>query len=214
MFLARLKRSWRALNDVQTILWLSSLLGDSWTRALIASAMSLLYAALEGLSGAPARIIVLRAVEVSVVCWFLLWIASWILAKWRMRMRLPPSKEFQIAQDLEALRLAHDTRRDIAELRDLLKEGMALHQFLIRRGPETRRMPTGPTGPATVPVVPYNGFEGDEWSGRVWAKLKTMRPDEMERHFMSCSENEQPARLGCYIVRLQEILTALWRRES
>jgi hypothetical protein len=71
----------------------------------------------------------------------------------------------------------------------------------------------GHTGPATVPVEPYDGFKIDKWSGRVFATLKRMKPPALAKYFMSCDLSMPPLqRLECWLERLERIMTQVQRK--
>jgi hypothetical protein len=126
-----------------------------------------------------------------------------------------------------ALARAHDREqalRDISELDALLTTGRGIHMAQLKsqlKAAEleaTRRLHAlraGSTAPLAVPVEPYPGQEGDEWSGSVLFKLKTMTPPALAEYFQACVAAERDdafKRMSCYLERLETIIAELRKR--
>ena len=97
---------------------------------------------------------------------------------------------------------------NIKDLERLLAEGRSIK-------PSTERMWSGgDVSPAMPPGrIQYDGFEGDEWSGRVLVKLKAMNEKALEQYFQGCVDvRDARDRLTCWIERLTRILSELRNR--
>lgn len=118
--------------------------------------------------------------------------------------------EAQIERSVRLAASRDQAQQEFADLDVLRHEGWALRDNYRAR---KERRPSGPTAPATVPVHPYDGFEIDEWSGRVLARLKRVKPPALTDFFMGCDLSlPPPERLACWLERLEQIMAQVQRK--
>jgi hypothetical protein len=135
-----------------------------------------------------------------------------LLFGWPMMIRWPTLRRHDRREKAERALATEDAQErltwNIKDLDRLLAEGRSIN-------PSMEKMWTGgDVSPAMPPSrVRYEGFEGDEWSGRVLVKLKAMNEKAMEQYLQGCVDvRDARDRLTCWIERLTRILSELRNR--
>ncbi len=126
-----------------------------------------------------------------------------------------------------SLQRSHDprerTERELAtaDAQERLTMNINDLERLVTEGREIKpsrgtRWSGGDVSPAAPPVrLQYDGYEGDEWSGRVLVKLMAMNEKALEQYFQGCVEiRDAGDRLTCFIERLTRIITELRKRTT